>query len=290
MVYMVDGSCRSVSAVVPTRNEAANVGWVLERMPSQVDEIVLVDGGSTDGTADAARRVRHDIVVVHQTRRGKGNALACGFERATGDWIVMIDADGSMDPVEIVPFLDALAGGADYAKGSRFVPGGGSDDISTLRRAGNAGLSLTANLLFSTRYTDLCYGFNAFTRECLDAFALPPTDPGRPQWGDGFEIETMINVRVAQAGAVVREVASFEYERRFGNSNLNTFRDGFRVLRTIWSERWRPTTTLTRPEPVTTGSIPLVTEGTVELGEDGLYATHSPDQPGLDGPPKPGSA
>ncbi|MDR3069354.1 MAG: glycosyltransferase family 2 protein, partial [Cellulomonas sp.] len=162
-----------------------------------------------------------------------------------------------------------------------------SDDITTLRRTGNAGLNGAVNLLFSTRYTDLCYGFNAFTRECLEVFDLPPTDPGEPQWGDGFEIETMINIRVARSDAVIREVASFEHERRSGNSNLNTFRDGFRVLRTIWSERWQPATTLTRRALATTGPIPHVTGGIVGPGEDGRSATHGPDQPGSDGSPMP---
>lgn len=228
----------TVTVVIPTKNEARNVGWVLERLPAEVTEVVLVDASSVDGTVEAARAVRPDVTVVSQTRRGKGNALAAGFEAATGDYIVMIDADGSMDPVEITAFIAALDAGADYAKGSRFCAGGGSDDITVLRRAGNLALNALTNALFGSRFTDLCYGYNAFRRDCVAAFALPTahgtTDA---QWGDGFEIETMINVRVATAGKVIAEVPSFEYERRSGESNLNTFRDGFRVLGTILDER-----------------------------------------------------
>ena len=88
-------------------------------------EIILVDGHSTDETVRVAQRLRPDIVVIRQTRVGKGNALACGFAAATGDFIVMIDADGSNDPAEIPRFVAALEGGADFAKGSRFLPGGG---------------------------------------------------------------------------------------------------------------------------------------------------------------------
>ena len=100
---------------------------VLPRLPIGIDQVVLVDGGSTDGTVEVARRLRPDMTIIQQTRRGKGNALACGFAAATGDIIVMMDADGSTHPAEISRFVEALVqSGADFAKGSRFVPGGGS--------------------------------------------------------------------------------------------------------------------------------------------------------------------
>jgi glycosyltransferase involved in cell wall biosynthesis len=185
-------------------NEARNIAEVLPRLPSGIDQVVLVDGGSTDGTVEAARRLRPDMTIVQQTRRGKGNALACGFAAATGDIIVMMDADGSTRPEEISSFVETLVqSGADFVKGSRFIPGGGSDDITSFRRAGNKALNWLVNLLCRTRYTDLCYGYNAFWRRCLPAFDLNhgrnETIPGcaEMQWGDGFEIETLINIRVA---------------------------------------------------------------------------------------------
>ena len=146
---------------------------------------------------------------VGQTRTGKGNALACGFAAATGDFIVMLDADGSNDPGEIPRFVDALKDGADFAKGSRFVPGrgngAGSADISRIRRLGNYGLNKMVNYLCRTHYSDLCYGYNAFRRECLMVIGLEPGEveagrPGTLPWGDGFEVETLINVRIAKAG------------------------------------------------------------------------------------------
>ncbi len=234
---------KSVSVVIPARNEARNIGWVLDRLPEFVDQVILVDGSSVDDTVEVARQHRPEIDVIRQTRRGKGNALAAGFEAATCDLIVMIDADGSMDPAEIVRFLEALADGADYAKGSRFTAGGGSADITRLRRAGNWGLNAVTNLLFRSGYTDLCYGYNAFTRECVGSFTLPAAhDEGGARYGDGFEIETMLNVRVVSAELEVVEVPSFEYVRRSGVSNLNAFRDGFRVLGTILRERVAPAT------------------------------------------------
>jgi glycosyltransferase involved in cell wall biosynthesis len=238
VIDLDNGVLRTVCVIIPARNEARNIGWVLDRIPALVDEVILVDGSSVDDTIEVARQHRPDIEVIRQSRRGKGNALAAGFEAATCDYVVMIDADGSMDPEEIIDYLRPLTRGADYAKGSRFTAGGGSDDITVLRRAGNKGLNLLTNILFGSEYSDLCYGYNAFTRECIAAFALPSAHVGvLPQHGDGFEIETMINVRVVKAGLVIAEVPSYEYVRRTGESNLNTFRDGFRVLRTIVTER-----------------------------------------------------
>jgi glycosyltransferase involved in cell wall biosynthesis len=220
----------TISVVIPTLNEAANLPHVLTRLPDCVDEVVLVDGHSIDDTIAVARAILPDIRVVIQNGRGKGNALACGFAAASGDIIVMLDADGSTDPAEIPQFLGALLEGNDFAKGSRFVAGGRSTDITPLRHAGNRMLSLAVNALFGTRYTDLCYGYNAFWRHCLSYMHVTC---------DGFEVETLINVRIARAGLAVAEVPSVEYERLNGESKLNAMRDGMRVLRTIMRERVR---------------------------------------------------
>jgi glycosyltransferase involved in cell wall biosynthesis len=230
-----------VSIVIPAKNEARNLPDVLSKLPTDC-EVILVDGHSTDDTVRVARRVKPDIVVVAQTRGGKGNALACGFAAAAGEFIVMMDADGSNDPAEIPRFIGALEDGADFAKGSRFLAGGGSDDISTLRRIGNFWLNKIVNLLYRTHYTDLCYGYSAFRRHCLGVMLLNPPDiegskPEEMLWGDGFEIETLITIRIAKTGLSVQEVASFESCRHFGSSNLNAFSDGLRVLRTIRAER-----------------------------------------------------
>jgi len=237
-----------ISVVIPTLNEAANLKHVLPELPEGLHEVVLVDGGSNDGTCEAARDLRPDIRVISQSRSGKGNALACGFAACTGDIIVMLDADGSADPAEIPSFVDALLAGADFAKGTRFAGRGGSADITRLRDLGNQLLTGFVNLTCRTRYSDLCYGYNAFwAATCLPALGLdwqspvPETGDGR-MLGDGFEIETLINVRIAAAGLKVTEVPSYERPRLHGVSNLNAASDGLRVLRTILTERRRAAT------------------------------------------------
>jgi glycosyltransferase involved in cell wall biosynthesis len=234
----------TVTVVIPAKNEARNLPQVFAALPCDLHELILVDGNSSDDTAAVARKLRPDVVVIGQNRKGKGNALACGFEQATGDFIVMMDADGSTDPQEIPKFVNALKEGADFAKGSRFMPGAGSSDISRIRQWGNYFLNKVVNVLYGTRYTDLCYGYNAFRRECLGVIGLDAGDPGSSadeamRWGDGFEVETLINVRIAKAGLRVAEVPSFERSRCYGASNLNAFSDGVRVLRTIHVERKR---------------------------------------------------
>ncbi|WP_308283282.1 glycosyltransferase family 2 protein [Pseudonocardia nigra] len=236
----------AVSVVVPTRNEARNLEIILPAIAAvrpSVHEIIVVDGNSTDGSLEVAQRVLPWVRTINQTRKGKGNAMACGFAAATGDVIVMFDADGSADPAEIPAFVDALVQGADFAKGSRFTSGGGSDDITLLRKTGNAGLNGVANALFGTNYTDLCYGYNAFWADLLPVLELPPVDAPAPSegmlWGDGFEIETVLNCRIAAAGLKITEVPSIERQRMFGDTNLRTFADGTRVLRTLLAEHRR---------------------------------------------------
>ena len=229
-----------VSVVVPTFNEAKNLPHVFALIPEDVHEVIVVDGRSVDDTIEVARSLRPDVQIVLQNRRGKGNAMACGFAHATGDIVVMLDADGSADPREIPRFVEALTAGADFAKGTRFANGGGSADITRTRKWGNRWLNRIANLFFGTRYTDLCYGYNAFWADCLPALELDAGDRGSDAklWGDGFEIETIINTRMAKARMHIVEVPSYEFERIHGESNLNTWRDGVRVLRALVLERF----------------------------------------------------
>jgi glycosyltransferase involved in cell wall biosynthesis len=216
-----------ISIVMPTKNEAKNLPHVFELIPDDIHEIVVVDGYSRDDTVAVAESLDARVRVIEQTRPGKGNALAHGFGAVTGDIVVMLDADCSADPREIPLFVDALRRGADMAKGSRYMPGGGSDDITRLRSQGNRRLTGMVNLLFRTGFTDLCYGYNAFWTHCLPQLAVD---------SDGFEVETQIAIRAAKAKLRIEEVPSHEFSRRHGVSNLNAMRDGLRVQRTILRE------------------------------------------------------
>jgi glycosyltransferase involved in cell wall biosynthesis len=227
-----------VSIVIPALNEERNIGWVLDRIDTSYRyEVILVVATLEDKTVDAALRHRPDVKVTVQTRRGKGNALLCGFAAATGDILVTLDADGSTDPQEIPLFVEPLLAGADYAKGSRFLEGGGSSDLTRIRSLGNRALNILVNLTFGTSYSDMCYGYNALWASLVPVMGLTVEESDGPVWGDGFEVETLMNARAAQCGAVVAEVPSFEGPRRFGASHLSAVADGWRVLVTIVKER-----------------------------------------------------
>lgn len=224
------GERPTVSAVIPALNEAENLPYVLPRLDDLVDEIIIVDGLSEDDTMDVARRLNSNVRVLEESTPGKGAALRRGFAEARGDIIVALDADGSTNPDEIPAFVGALLAGADFVKGSRFLQGGGTADMPRIRRWGNAALTALVRSLFGGRYTDLCYGYNAFWGDVLPRLALD---------ADGFEIETLMNIRALRADLTVAEVPSFEEKRLHGEAKLRALHDGWRVLGTILRERFR---------------------------------------------------
>jgi glycosyltransferase involved in cell wall biosynthesis len=220
-----------VSLVVPTLNEAENLQWLLPRLPNWIHELLLVDGCSTDGTIDVARRLHPGVRVVSEKRRGKGVALMTGFEAATGDVIVMLDADGSMDPEEIILFVAALMSGADFVKGSRFIQGAGTVDMTRIRMLGNWALTMAVRMLYGGSFSDLCYGYIAFWKRYLPLLKSDSV---------GFEVETVLNIKALQTKLKIVEVASFESVRIHGDSNLRALPDGWRILRAILRERLAP--------------------------------------------------
>ena len=124
------------------------------------------------------------------------------------------------------------------------------------RRMGNAAFVRMVRWLFGGRYTDLCYGYNAFWRDVLPALSLD---------GDGFEIETMMNIRALRARLLVVEVASFESRRAHGIAKLRTIPDGWRVLKAILSERFRRL-----PEQSSVRLTPATVETRGDVPESGL--------------------
>jgi glycosyltransferase involved in cell wall biosynthesis len=246
-----------VSLVIPAMNEEKNIGWVLGRVPETVDEVILVDGNSKDNTVPVSRAIRPDIRIVGQDRPGKGAALRAGFAAARGDFIVMIDADRSMDPAEIQRYLDLLEQGHDLVKGSRFMGDGGTPDMELIRFLGNGVLRGLVNGLFRTDFTDLCYGFFAFRRDRLDDLAL---------CSDGFEIETELVVRAVKAGLHIGEVPSFESPRAYGESHRNIWRDGWRVLKTLLRHRLMRKASAPLPDATSQdASSPHASEAAIEI-------------------------
>jgi len=220
----------TISVVIPTLNEAGNLPYVLNTIPDWVDEIIVVDGRSRDDTERVAKVLRPDVQLVQQKSPGKGAALQAGVQAARSDILIFMDADGSMNGFEIEAFRDALVAGADYAKGSRFAPGGGSIDITKFRRMGDRGICFLIQILFGARYTDGTYGFKGMWTDCLDSIRVDT---------DGFEVELLIDIRAHRAGLRTVEVPCFETVRIHGNSNLNALRDGLTCFRLIVRERLR---------------------------------------------------
>jgi len=220
----------TVSLIMPTLNEAENLAFVIDTIPDWVDEIIVVDGCSNDDTVRVAQVLRPDIRIIRESTRGKGAAIRSGMEAATGDILIIMDADGSMDGAEIGAFRDALLSGADYVKGSRFVADGGSADITRLRRFGDWGICLLIRALFGARYTDGTYGFKGMWADCLDSIRIDT---------DGFEVELLIDIRAHRAGLRTVGIPCFETHRIHGSSNLSAPRDGLRCLSIILRERMR---------------------------------------------------
>ncbi|MDR0798030.1 MAG: glycosyltransferase family 2 protein [Nitrososphaerota archaeon] len=218
----------SVGIVIPTFNEERNIEYVLSQLNVLgYSNILVIDGSSSDNTVEVARQNGAKIVI--QTGHGKGQAIRQVLQNdyLTADILILMDADGSMVPAEIPQFVKAICKGYDVAKGSRFLLGGGTYDMTQLRKFGNSVMLYITNLLHASNYTDICYGFAALNKkavtilsQCLEA--------------DGFDIETEMFIKAQKFGLEVVEVPSIEYRRKHGESNLHSFRDGLKIFRKIF--------------------------------------------------------
>lgn len=260
----------SVSVVIPTLNEADNLPLVLPRIPDWVREIVIVDGLSTDNTVAVARALSSKVRVVLERGRGKGIALRRGFDSATGDIIVAMDADGSTRPEEIGVLVGKLLSGADFVHGSRFAGGAGSADITEVRRLGTLALLWVVKTLFGKCYTDLNYGFNALWRRLVPILALDAV---------GFEVEAQMQVRALRLGLKVAEAPCYEEPRIYGQGHLSAIRDGWRVLKTILREFWLWLGERHPAHLPAEDESPLVWEGAPVLRRGGVHAESAPMAP-----------
>jgi glycosyltransferase involved in cell wall biosynthesis len=225
---MIERRGLRISAVIPAHNEAKNLPYVLPLIPGWVHEVILVNDHSSDDTVEVAHRCLPNIRIINtQHRHGKGAALQAGFVNATGDIIIMLDADGSSDPQEIPHFIEALLGGAYFALGTRFIDGGKSADITPLRRLGAHTLILIANQLFRIHLSDMFCGLNAFWKDSLNYFNVDC---------EGFDVETLLVLRACKANLEIVEVPSYEHARIHGTSNFRIIEDGWQVLKMIVKE------------------------------------------------------
>jgi hypothetical protein len=220
-------SLPSVSVIIPTLNESENLTFVLNSLPEWIDEVVVVDGRSSDDTERVARSLWPDVRIVEEARPGKGAAMQTGFRAARGDIVISLDADGSMDGSAVAAFRDALVAGADYVKGCRFCRGGGSNDITRIRRLGDRTICLLIRTLFGVRYRDATYGYIGLWADCVEMVDIDT---------DGFGVETLIGIRAHRAGLRMAEVPCFEAKRIHGSSNLSALGDGLRILGVISRE------------------------------------------------------
>lgn len=215
-----------VSIVVPALNEGPNLQYVLPRIPRlpEVCEVLLVDGGSTDDTVETVPQIMPDIRVVRQQGKGKGNAIRFAASIATGDYFLVLDADGSHRPEEIPAYIAKAREGYDLVKGNRYLPGGGTHD-----ETGDRGLlvrltDLASNVLWGARFQDMAYGMFLVDRQKFLGLGLQ---------GQYFELEWEMLLKAHKRGLKIAYVPGFEDARLQGRSHLTYRRDGWRIFKVI---------------------------------------------------------
>ncbi len=220
-----------VSIVIPTLNEEDNLGRVLQDVEEEMTdrpedyEVIIVDGHSEDDTVHIAEEYGCEVILDDG---GKGTALRNGIAGADGDIIVTMDADLSHKASELGLLIEGIEAGYDVCMGSRFIQGGGTNDMPVHRYLGNRTFVALVNLFWGTNFSDLCYGYRSFRREPFQDIALD---------AHGFDIEAELSIKAAKNDLRILEVPSFEKQRQNGDAKLRTFTDGWNILRTILTER-----------------------------------------------------
>ena len=225
-------SCR-VSLVIPAYNEEKALGRVISEYEPYVSEVIIVDDGSTDSTADIAKTFEKETVRLfrHEKNLGKVAALRTGVEHASGDIIVFTDADCTYPARYIPEFTGKIACGYDLVLGSRQI---NRQNIPIFNRLGNFVFSSLAAYISGKTITDSQTGFRAFRREMFGVFDVD---------AKGLEFETKMTVRAAKLGYKIAEIP-IEYRERVGTSKLHPVRDGFKMFFGLLAIAWNDTSPL----------------------------------------------
>lgn len=219
-----------ISIIIPTLNEEENIDTILGNIRREMGErdeeyeILVVDAYSDDSTQEIAEENGCRVILQEG---GKGAAIKRGLKEAQGDIIVTIDADLSHRATELGLLIEGIDSGYDLCLGSRFIQGGGTNDMPIHRYMGNRFFVFLVNLIWRTNLSDLCYGYRSFRADAFADVDLKST---------GFDIETEFTIRAAKNNLKMLEVPSFEKQRQGGNAKLKTFSDGWRILHTILHE------------------------------------------------------
>lgn len=216
---------KSVSILIPTLNEEENISPLLSSIFLVIDdedEILIIDGLSSDNTINECKK--YGVEILSEKKRGKGNAIKKGVYNANSDYIIIMDADLSMNPNDIPIMKEYLYSGFDIVKGSRNLPSGGSSDFSPIRRLGNTIFVYLSKFLYGHHFTDITYGYIGFKKDVYLSILPKKTN---------FEFETEFLLKSHINGYSIHEFPSYEKERFIGLSKLNTWLDGLKILKTI---------------------------------------------------------
>jgi len=223
-----------VTFIVPAFNEAATIGEVLERVHALGldSQVIVVDDGSTDGTAEIAERFE-GVQIVRQANRGKGAAIRAGIPLVEGEIVVIQDADMEYDPIEVPTLIEPIERGvADVVYGSRLAGGRPQRAYLFWHLVGNRFLSFVTGLLFNTTLSDMETGYKAFRTDVLRSLDLRE---------NSFGIEPEITGKICKLRLRIYELPISYYGRSYAEGKKITWRDGFKALWVLLRVRLEPT-------------------------------------------------